>query len=118
MTTLLKHEQSDAKVRDPIVFAQLNTSVELSCDSNGLPLQLCFWEQRLDRQSRVINIGDDASQSDGNTSAVGFAKGTCALKIQAFAVNDTGPWFCTLITQNGGKFTGVVVLGELPFYNL
>lgn len=94
-------------------FAKMNASVKLSCHSKGQPLRLCFWEHRLDNRSRVVYIDGDVDQNDGEKAADGFATGKCVLNIQAVGVNDMGLWYCTLVSKNGDKFTGVVMLGEL-----
>ena len=64
---------------------------------------------------------DEDSMRDGGKEVVdgifyegaALSTGQCGLRIQNYGGADVGRWSCTLISENGGTFTGAVLVGEL-----
>ena len=115
MVKALASGKQQATVSHPEVYGKVNGSAEFSCESESQPLSLCLWERTVNGQRDVIIVDKEVIKNGGATSVHGiFAttdgleNGKCVLRIQRMKKEDFGRWSCTLVTQSGTAYGGIV----------
>ena len=110
-----------ARVPNPVVDANVNTSAILSCTSDdGQPWSLCVWERHLPEERKLVIIDEEVVQNGGRTLVNGVAyvgdgknnDGKCEINIEPVTEQDFGQWRCTLASQNGTFSTGQLSLKQ------
>ena len=115
--------KNPSRVPNPVVLAAVNATQNLSCESNGQPLDSCLWGHSMNGTREVILIDDNhVVQKNGSRTANGLSYvdddrgdldlGKCVLTIESLEDNDYGLWSCTLISKNSTIFTGAVHVGK------
>ena len=114
-----------ARVPHPIVFAALNVSRVLTCESEGQPLRSCLWGRVItDGQWEGILVDERVVENGGRTNVNGISYvgngldgGNCSVRIDSVTQDDIGTWSCALLANGSGSiFKGEVnVLTGLLF---
>ena len=113
-------QKAAAHVPQPVVFASINSSVNVSCESNGHPISSCLWGHTVNSTRQAIIMDEKFVENSGRTTVDGVSflgnqegldAGKCTLGIQSVAEKDAGLWSCTLVTHNSTIFSGAVLLG-------
>ena len=106
-----------AVVPQPIITAERNSTVQLSCESGGAPLTLCVWERNTDNTAQwdEIVIGPQGESGGGERTSAGITvsgnqlhEGKCGIEIQVTSGDDMGKWSCALMSTTGQSFVGEV----------
>ena len=116
LSPLALAQSEPARVAKPVVTATLNGKAVLSCDSNGVPLNVCLMVRVRD-SSRTFTITPGADREGVDLAGeIGFAyagngltNGQCGIRIKNVTETDNGKWLCALYS-NGTVRTGEIVL--------
>ena len=115
VATALATEKHPATVSNPAAFGKVNSSLELSCELENQPLSLCVWERSVKGRGEIIIVDQEVIKNGGATSVDGtfatvdgFGNGKCLLKIESLKTDDFGSWSCTLVTNSGRAYGGLV----------
>ena len=118
-------QRTPARVYQPMVVAEANTSQNLSCQSPGQAVQTCLWGHSVNRTSEAILIDQQVVENGGRTTLDGISyaggndeleAGRCTLNIANVTEDHVGLWSCILISrQNATVSSGAVHLGKRRF---
>lgn len=123
----LSYAQNPAYVPTAIIGATIGGPTNFTCQSHGIPIGTCLWERDAPAGSNnglILNFNPSNSR-EGEGPQPGYTylgdgleKGECGVVIQNVKDTDNGNWKCTLITNTGQLYRGVVEIGILSKFKL
>ena len=109
---------SAAVLPHPFAVPTLNTSVDFTCESDGLPLSSCFWARTTtggQRQVVLLENGVKHDPVDGvDYLSDKISEGVCGVSISSVQENHYGNWSCTVVATEGRVLTGNVEVRGTP----